>query len=208
MIYTFLALLAAYLIGSIPTGYVFGRVLKGIDIRKYGSGNVGATNVFRSVGKTAGIAVLILDFLKGLVAVTILPLGFLKIFPAMTEGGISFYIFMGAAAIAGHIWTCFLRFRGGKGIATTFGVMAGLFPVIFAGCLVVWVIFFSIWKYVSLASIAACISLPILALATGEDIRIALFTSVLCIVGVYAHRSNIKRLIQGTESKLVKVKKS
>ncbi|MFC1570330.1 glycerol-3-phosphate 1-O-acyltransferase PlsY [Candidatus Omnitrophota bacterium] len=208
MIYTFIALLTAYLIGSIPTGYIFGKVLKGIDVRKHGSGNVGATNVFRSVGKTAGIVVLVLDFLKGFVAVVFLPRVLFRVFPGMTEGDVSLYIIMGAAAIAGHIWTCFLRFKGGKGVATTFGVMAGLFPIIFVGCLAVWVIFFSIWKYVSLASIAACISLPLLALATGEDIRIVLFTAVLCMVGVYVHRSNIKRLIQGTESKIVKVKKS
>ena len=208
MIYIFIGSLIAYLIGSIPTGYIFGKVLKGIDIRKHGSGNVGATNVFRTVGKSAGVAVLVLDFFKGFIAVTILPAGLAKIFPEVPIADSSLYILMGSAVIAGHIWTCFLKFKGGKGVATTAGVMAGLFPVIFLSGLVIWVIVFAVTKYVSLASLAAAVSLPAFALITGKDIKIILFTSVLCMVGIYSHRSNIKRLIQGTENKIVKVKKS
>lgn len=198
----------AYLIGSIPTGYIIGRVLKGIDIRKHGSGNVGATNVFRTVGKVPGVIVLILDFLKGFIAVAVLPAAIARVFPDTPMGDSTLYISMGSAAIAGHIWTCFLKFKGGKGVATTAGVMAALFPVIFISGLVIWVIVFVVSKYVSLASIAAAIALPALAIITGKDIKIIIFAAVLCMVGIYSHRSNIKRLIQGTENKIVKAKKS
>jgi glycerol-3-phosphate acyltransferase PlsY len=204
MIYAVLAVVIAYLIGSIPTAYIFGKVLKGFDIRQHGSGNVGATNVFRTIGKIPGIIVLVIDFLKGAVVVTLLPLALKKLFPGTSIPYEDIYIFLGAAAIAGHIWTVFLRFKGGKGVATTAGVMVGLFPVIFLIGLVVWVVVFAIWKYVSLASIAAAVSLPILAVLTGKDLKIVLFMAILCMVGIYGHRDNIKRLIQGKENKIVK----
>jgi glycerol-3-phosphate acyltransferase PlsY len=204
MVFTLTGILIAYIIGSMPTGYIFGKVLKGIDIREHGSGNVGATNVFRTVGKIPGIIVLVIDYLKGLAAVTVVPMLIIKIFPDAPLPGEKFYIFMGAAAIAGHIWTCFLKFKGGKGVATTAGVMSGLFPWIFLSGLVIWAIVFSISKYVSLASIAAAVSLPVLAVISGKDWTVVVFTGVLCMVGVYSHRSNIRRLIQGTESKIIK----
>lgn len=208
MVYVILSVLLAYLLGSIPTAYIFGKVLKGIDIREYGSGNVGATNVFRSVGKIPGIIVLVLDLVKGLVAVTLIPYLVRMVYQEPAAYGSVYLISLGAAVIAGHIWTCFLRFRGGKGVATTAGVMIGLYPVAFGIALVVWVIFILIWKYVSLASIAAAVSLPIIALIRGEDMATIVFFSILAILGTYSHRSNIKRLIQGTESKIVKVKNS
>ncbi len=198
------SVMAAYLLGSMPTAYIFGKVLKGIDVRDYGSGNVGATNVFRTVGKVPGIIVMVIDLLKGYLAVTLLPYLVMKCFvkaPAFDDMG---YIMLGAAVISGHIWTCFLRFKGGKGVATTAGVMAGLFPVIFLCGLVVWIITFSIWKYVSLASITAAAFLPILALVFDKGLPVILFCSVLCLVGVIAHKANIKRLIQGTEKRIVK----
>lgn len=204
MIFVAAAVLAAYFIGAIPTAYIFGKILKGIDVREYGSGNVGATNVFRTVGKGPGIAVLVLDFLKGIFAVTVIPAVLQKVgFDVRTDG--SFVILMlGAAAIAGHIWTVFLKFKGGKGVATTAGVMAGLSPVLFLSCFGVWVIIFAIWRYVSLASIAAAAALPVFAVLTGQGIGIILFCAVLCMVGVYSHKSNIKRLLQGQEKKIIK----
>ena len=208
MFYVTGSVLLAYLIGSIPTGYIFGKVLKGIDIREYGSGNVGATNVFRSVGKVPGIIVLVLDLVKGLVAVTLIPYLVRLVFTEPAVYGSVYLISLGAAAIVGHIWTCFLRFRGGKGVATTAGVMIGLYPVVFFIGLAVWVIFVLIWKYVSLASIAAAVSLPVIALIMGKDIATIVFFSILAILGTYSHRANIKRLLQGTESKIVKVKNS
>ncbi|MFH1799071.1 MAG: glycerol-3-phosphate 1-O-acyltransferase PlsY [Candidatus Omnitrophota bacterium] len=201
MIHSFLLVFTAYILGSIPTAYIFGKVLKGIDIRKVGSGNVGATNAARSIGKKAGIVVLIIDFLKGLAAITVIPMAFQWIFPNVSlPDNIS--IFLAVAVISGHIWTVFLKFKGGKGVATTAGVMTGLAPGIFLGALAVWVIVFSVRRYVSLASILAAVTLPILSALTGKAIEFTLFCAVLCLIGVYSHRSNIKRLIQGTEKKL------
>jgi len=208
MIYVALAIILSYLLGSIPTAYIFGKVLKKIDIRKYGSGNVGATNVFRVVGKLPGIIVLILDFLKGMVAVTIIPNILKEFMPDLSPVYGYIYIILGAAVIAGHIWTCFLGFKGGKGVATTGGVMAGVAPVVLLLALLVWIIVFSIWKYVSLASIFAAISLPIFALILGKNLDFLLFCSILCLVGVVSHRGNIKRLIQGNEKRLVRAKNS
>jgi glycerol-3-phosphate acyltransferase PlsY len=202
MILVVLSALVAYLLGSFPTGYVFGRVLKNIDIREYGSGNVGATNVFRAVGKVPGIIVLVIDFLKGFIAVTVIPLGIKGLYPDIPLPPY-IYMLLGASAIAGHIWTVFLKFKGGKGVATTAGVMAGLSPFLLAGCLVVWVIVFAVWKYVSLASIIAATALPVLAVLAGKDLTFIIFCAILCIVGVYSHRSNIKRLISGEEKKIV-----
>lgn len=195
-------LIAAYFLGSIPTAYVFGKLLKKIDIREYGSGNVGATNVFRTVGKIPGIIVLLLDFLKGLAAVTLIPIILAKISPTVTEYSF-LYIFLGAAVIAGHVWTAFLRFKGGKGVATTAGVMAGLSPWLLLASFIVWVIVFSVTKYVSLASIIAATSLPIFAVIAGENFYFIVFCAVLCIVGVFGHRSNIRRLILGEEKKIL-----
>lgn len=203
-----LSIAAGYLLGSIPTAYIFGKLIKGIDVRNHGSGNVGATNVVRTVGLIPGIAVFILDMLKGLAAATILP-RYIQDFLAFGEpvNGLVF-ILAGTAAIGGHIFPVFLRFKGGKGVSTTAGVVAGIAPVILAICLGVWAIVFSIWKYVSLASIAAAIVLPILAVAFGKGIDIVIFTAAVSMLGIFSHRSNIKRLIQGTETSIVKSKKS
>ncbi|MGB2661689.1 MAG: glycerol-3-phosphate 1-O-acyltransferase PlsY [Candidatus Omnitrophota bacterium] len=202
MILVFLSILLAYLVGSIPTAYIFGRILKGIDIRDYGSGNVGATNVFRTVGKTPGIIVLVIDFLKGFLVVTVIPVGLKAVAPDLLMPAYAL-ILMGAAVIAGHIWTVFLGFKGGKGVATTAGVVAGLSPLIFAGCLVIWAVVFAIWKYVSLASIVAATSLPAFAVISGKDLTFVIFCAVLCFVGIYGHRDNIKRLIRGKEKKIL-----
>ena len=118
------------------------------------------------------------------------------------------YIIFGGASIAGHIWTIFLKFKGGKGVSTTAGVMAGMAPGIFLVGMVLWIVVFAVWKYVSLASLVAAISLPILAVLTGKNLTFVIFCAVLCMVGVYSHRANIKRLIQGTETSIVKAKNS
>jgi glycerol-3-phosphate acyltransferase PlsY len=202
MILIILSIIAAYLLGGFPTAYVFGKVLKNIDIREYGSGNVGATNVFRTVGRIPGIIVLVIDFLKGVLAVVIIPAILMRLMPDELLPAYV-YIFLGAAVIAGHIWTPFLKFKGGKGVATTAGVMAALAPLLMAGCLVVWIVVFAIWRYVSLASIIAATALPVLAVFSGKSLSLIIFCSLLCIIGIYSHRSNIKRLIRGKEKKLV-----
>lgn len=203
MIYIFAGILCAYIIGSFPTAFVFCKIFKGMDIRQHGSGNVGATNVFRAAGKGLGAAVFAVDFAKGLIAVTLIPIAVHKVFPAARAWGDSAYLLLGAAAIAGHIWTVFLNFKGGKGVATTGGVMAGLAPLLMLGGLFVWGIVFYFSRYVSLASIAAAISLPAFSLLLGRDVYFTMFSSVLCFVGIYAHRSNIKRLMNGTEKKIL-----
>jgi glycerol-3-phosphate acyltransferase PlsY len=207
MFYLLSCVIISYLLGSIPTAYIFARAVMGIDIRVHGSGNVGATNVARVMGKRAGMAVFALDLLKGMLSVTVIP-AFLAGTFSVSQPPDLVYILSGMAAIVGHIWTVFLKFKGGKGVSTTAGVIAGIHPFIMLGCLAVWVIIFAIWKYVSLASIAAAIALPVLAVIVVKDTAFVVFCGVICLLGVYAHRSNIKRLIQGKETKIVKSKKS
>ncbi len=204
MIYIIPAIILAYLLGSIPTAYIFGKVLKGIDIRRHGSGNVGATNVFRTVGKVEGIIVLVIDFLKGLIAVTLIPFYLAKFLPEpLAYYHFNILIFLGAAAVCGHIWTVFLGFKGGKGVATMAGVVAGLSLAVLFACLGVWMLVFAIWRYVSLASIVVAVILPIFAIAFGSDLYFLIFCAIFSIIGIYRHRENIKRLIQGTEKKLL-----
>lgn len=203
MIYILAGAVVAYLIGSFPTAFVLCRLFKGIDIREHGSGNVGATNVFRTAGKGLGAVVFVIDFLKGTIAVTLIPFVIHKLFPAARPWGESAFLILGAAAISGHIWTIFLKFKGGKGVATTAGVMGGLAPFIFFGGLAIWAGVFYFSRYVSLASIAAAAALPILSLITGKDIYFTLFAVILCVVGIYSHRANIKRLMNGTEKKIL-----
>lgn len=208
MISMILSVITAYLVGSIPVAYIFGKVFRGIDIREHGSGNVGATNIARVMGKKTGIIVFVLDLSKGLVAVTLIPMFFHGIFVSSGEPSELMLVLSGGASIIGHMWTIFLKFKGGKGVSTTAGVMAGLHPTILVGGLIVWIAVFAVWKYVSLASISAAVALPILAVITGKDLVFVAFCGIICILGVYGHRSNIKRLLQGSETRIVKVKKS
>jgi len=204
MVFIIIAILIAYLLGSIPTAYIFGKLVKGVDIRDFGSGNVGATNVFRSIGKIPGLIVFVLDFLKGFLVIVLIPMALKEYFAVdLADKSFLYTIMLGVAVIAGHIWTIFLGFKGGKGVATTAGVMTGLSPEIFISCFIVWVIVVVIWRYVSLASIIAATCLPIFALIFGKRIEFTIFCAVLSFVGVYGHKSNIKRLLQGTEKKIV-----
>ena len=196
----FIGFVSAYLIGSIPTAYIFGKVLKGIDIRQYGSGNVGATNVFRVIGKTPGIIALIIDALKGFICVTYVASFFLYIVPVVRPE--LYKILIGLFSIAGHNWTVFLKFKGGKGVATSAGVAIGLIPKIFWLGFLVWLVVFFVTGFVSLSSIIAVISVPILTLAFGQPGEIVVFMCLLCLVIVYKHRSNIKRLHNGEEKRI------
>ena len=196
----FLGILSAYLIGSIPTAYVFGRVLKGIDIRQFGSGNIGATNAFRAIGRLPALIVLAIDILKGFVCVTYIASFFLFIAPVARPE--LYNVLTGLAVIAGHNWTIFLKFKGGKGVATSAGVVIGLTPGIFWLGFLVWIIVFSITGYISLASIIASISVPLFTLVFGELTEIVIFMSLLCLILVYKHRPNIKRLAKGEEKRI------
>lgn len=194
-----LVALAAYLLGSIPTGYLVARA-RGVDIRAVGSGNIGATNVFRVLGRGPGVFVLGVDALKGYAAC--------RLFGALAAawfGGQSatakefFPIVAGLSAILGHNYTCWLGFKGGKGIATSAGVLLALFPKAFGVVLVVWALVFAVGRYVSLASIAAAVALPIAVGLFGygaERLTVALLMSGLAI---YKHKPNIQRLLAGTE---------
>jgi acyl phosphate:glycerol-3-phosphate acyltransferase len=204
--------LAAYLLGSIPTGYLVGRA-KGVDVRKAGSGNIGATNVFRLLGKPAGVLVLVADGMKGWLAVSMAPLLAYRLFEASTPLDASAHEYLeliaGALVILGHNYTCWLKFKGGKGIATTAGVLAALVPLTFAACLLTWIVFCLLTRYVSVASIMAAVALPVSTCVVyhfthNEDygLRMIILAAVLAALAIYKHKGNLERLMNGTESKI------
>jgi glycerol-3-phosphate acyltransferase PlsY len=191
----------AYLLGSIPTGYLAGRC-RGIDVRTVGSGNIGATNVFRTLGKTAGVIVLALDAFKGFAACRFVP----PLFNGVPQENLQ--IAAGFAAILGHNYTCWLRFKGGKGIATSAGVLLGWMPLSLAIVLGLWLIVFSLSRYVSLASITAAIALPFAAWATDGRYHMVGIATVVGALAVYKHRANMRRLLDGTEHRFGRKKDS
>jgi acyl phosphate:glycerol-3-phosphate acyltransferase len=190
--------MAAYLLGSIPTGYLAGRA-KGIDIRAVGSGNMGAANVFRTLGKTAGVIVLIVDGLKGYAACTWLCDGILALLGVSTTDTELYRILAGIAAVLGHNFTCWLKFKGGKGIATSAGVFFALAPLALGIALGVWIIVFALSRYVSVASIAAAVALPAAVWLTPHSLTLRIVTSALGLLAIAKHKSNIERLFNGTE---------
>ncbi|MDD5281706.1 MAG: glycerol-3-phosphate 1-O-acyltransferase PlsY [Candidatus Omnitrophica bacterium] len=206
MLWIIAALVASYLLGSIPTAYLFGRILKGIDIRKVGSGNVGATNAMRALGRGPGITVLLLDILKGFIVVVFLGDYFVN--KQIFTQEYNLRIIMGLCSICGHNWTIFLRFKGGKGIATTFGVLLGLalrlpgLGVVIGVLVLIWLIVFMTWRIVSLASIMAAIIFPILILFLKLPAILVIVSFILCIFVIIRHRSNLSRIIRGKEPRL------
>ncbi len=205
MLWIIPAIIISYLVGSIPTAYLFGRFLKGIDIRKFGSGNVGATNALRVLGKGPGITVLLLDMAKGAIAVLFLP----DIFAprtGMTDTAIS--VILGLACILGHNWTVFLKFRGGKGVATTFGVLLGLafkiegLRLIFALVILTWAFVFTITRMVSLASILSAVAIPVYMFIFKEPLTLILAGVLLAIFIILRHRGNLRRVFQGKEPRI------
>ena len=193
------AIIAAYLIGSIPTSYLIGKAM-GIDVRKEGSGNVGATNVLRAVGKLPALITLIIDILKGVASVTLLAYVFFS--KDLTVSFDHFRVLLGLSAIVGHNWTIFLKFKGGKGVATSCGVMAVLLPAPMAIAVVVFIATLLITRYVSLGSILLSLTVPISAAIIGKDIELVILAVIACILISYRHKANIKRLLMGTENKL------
>jgi len=200
----------AYLLGGIPFGLLIAR-LKGIDIREHGSGNIGATNVLRTCGKPLGIAVFILDVLKGLVPSMVFPCFFhAQLVQVQPETAA---VIFGLAAILGHMFSPYLRLKGGKGVATSAGVVLGVAPVETVCVIAVWVGVTFTFGYVSLGSIIAAGALPILIVLTGlfhpfglrtEGVPRTVFCFA-CLVGsliIYRHKSNIRHLIAGTENKI------
>ena len=196
---------AAYLLGSIPTGFLVAKA-KGMDIRKTGSGNIGATNAMRVLGKPAGILVLLADAAKGYAAVFVLPLVGVNLFDATHTTDAELFrscVIAGICAVLGHNYTCWLKFKGGKGIATTAGVYLALAPWAVLVGLVVFILAVLLTKYVSVGSIAAAIALPVTVwIMTPQNLFLGIVTTALGALAVYKHKSNLQRLMAGTENRL------
>lgn len=188
----FLLLVVSYLLGSIPSGYFISKKLKRIDIRQYGSGNPGAANVYRTVGRWAGWLTLLLDAAKGYAAIAL----------AMHFYPQNYWLTVGCAmlAIFGHMWTIFLNFKGGKGVATSAGIFAAMLPFPTAIAFAVFVIFVAVSKHISVGSIASSIILPILSFAVpGHPMPYSLMALFIAVVVLYKHIPNIKRLMSKKE---------
>jgi glycerol-3-phosphate acyltransferase PlsY len=193
----------AYLLGSIPTGYLVARA-KGIDIRTVGSGNMGATNVFRVLGKTAGAIVLIIDGLKGYAACAWLAGFWANQFSMPAAQWECFRILAGVAAVLGHNYTCWLKFKGGKGVATSAGVFFALAPLAAGVALAAWIFVFALSRYASVASIVAAIALSGAVWLTENNLILKLVTTALGLLAIIKHKENIKRLLNGTERRFGK----
>ena len=219
MIFSYLlTALSAYLLGSIPFGYLAAKA-KGIDIRSAGSGNIGATNAMRVLGKPAGIFVLVMDALKGYLACAAFPS---KVFNflaphfsglptdfqhAPAEVQTHLFVVAGIFAVLGHNYTCWLKFKGGKGIATTGGVYLALAPWALLVALIVFILAIWLTKYVSIGSISAAVALPATVwVLPPHNLLLSIVTTALGALAIYKHKSNLQRLMAGTENRLGKKK--
>jgi glycerol-3-phosphate acyltransferase PlsY len=202
-----LAALVAYLLGAIPFGYAISRA-KGIDIRQKGSGNIGATNVFRCVGKPWGILTFVCDFLKGFLPVLLFPLLARRFGSTLDSGILS--VTCAFFAVAGHNWPVYLGFKGGKGVATSAGVLLGIaWQAVLIG-LAVWGVVFLLSRYVSVASIVTAIVIVAVSwpLYVKGGLLIPIALTALSVVIVWRHKSNIQRLLKGTENRFEFKKKA
>jgi glycerol-3-phosphate acyltransferase PlsY len=193
--------LGAYLLGSIPAGFLVAKA-KGIDIRSVGSGNIGATNAMRVLGKPAGIFVLVMDALKGFASVAWLPILILKISGVSTIDLETLKILAGIFAVLGHNYTCWLKFKGGKGVATSAGVFLALAPLAVGIAFTVFILTVLLTRYVSVGSIAAAIALPVAVWFTQENLFLKIVTIALGALAIYKHKGNLQRLRAGTENRL------
>lgn len=186
-----LLIIAAYLLGSIPTGLLLAKAA-GVDIRSSGSGNIGATNVYRTLGRTVGVLTLVGDCLKGIVpVVAAASLG-------MNDNWIAA---VGLAAFLGHVYTVFLRFKGGKGVATALGVFLAVAPAAVGAALLVFVAVVWKWRYISLGSISAALAMPGMVAVFDGRPPVVIMSVIIALMVVWKHRENINRLKEGTESK-------
>ncbi|GFE56185.1 glycerol-3-phosphate 1-O-acyltransferase PlsY [Geobacter sp. AOG1] len=192
MLKDILLIIGAYLVGSVPTGLLLARAFGGVDIRTTGSGNIGATNVYRTLGKKVGIMTLAGDCLKGVIPVVI----------AKQLGlPVEWVAAVGAAAFLGHVYTIFLGFKGGKGVATALGVFLAMAPLAVLCALAVFIAVLLKWRYVSLASISAAAAMPVGIILLGSPLPVVAMTLLIAVLVIYKHRENIDRLRSGTESK-------
>lgn len=185
--------LAAYLLGSVPTGLWVVRAVRGVDVRKLGSGNIGTTNVYRVAGPWVGAVVLLLDAAKG--ALPVLACRALGV-------GAGWTVAAGLSSVAGHNWSVFLGFRGGKGVATSLGALAALSPAAAGVAAGVWVLVVVVSRYASVGSLLAMLSVPVTMLAGGEPGTHVAFGAALAALSLWRHRSNLRRLREGTELKI------
>lgn len=190
---TVLAVIVSYLIGSIPFGYLLAKI-KGVDIMERGSGNIGATNVWRNLGPVPGLVVLLLDMGKGAAAVLV----------GRNLGGPETELLAAMAVLSGHSWSVFLRFKGGKMIATGGGVVLAIHPVLVLVAFVVWVTTVALSRYVSLGSMLGAVSVPVTMVIMKMSAWHIAFGVIMAMLAIYKHRSNIGRILDGTESKVTK----
>jgi glycerol-3-phosphate acyltransferase PlsY len=209
-IYSVSALLFAYLFGSIPTAVWIGQAFYGIDVREYGSGNAGATNTFRVLGKKAGIAVMLLDIFKGYTATNLAYfIGLSVTGPQNSVQFVNYQLALGITAVMGHLFPVFAGFRGGKGIATLFGMILAVQSQAAMLCVLTFVVVLLISKYVSLSSILAGFSFPLSVIFIFQSpIRsVVLYGMSICVLILVTHQKNIERLLKGKESKVNLFKK-
>ena len=189
-----LALLASYLLGAIPTSYLAGKFFRGIDLRQHGSGNLGATNLYRTLGAKFAVPVALFDMAKGAVPVLVIA--------PLVSSSRYFAVLCGIMAVLGHVFSVFVQFRGGKGVATASGVMLGLTPWAVLVALAVWLIVLRLSGYVSLGSMVGAIVLPVAAWFLHPLQRDIIWIQVLVALAIiWLHRANIKRLLAGTENR-------
>lgn len=198
----FFIFIGAYLIGSVPTAIIAGKWIRGIDIREHGSGNAGATNAMRVLGPKIGLTVLLIDALKGIAAVSLALL--IRDAFASEVVFVIFQLALGAAAIIGHVLPILASFKGGKGVATLVGIIIVMFPEVFLICLGIFLLVFLTSKYVSLASITAGVSLPVVALLVQDDILMPklFFAIAVALFVPITHKNNIRRLLRGEENRI------
>ncbi len=204
----------AYLVGSIPTGIIFGKIVKGIDIREHGSGNAGGTNVFRLLGWKYGVMTIVLDATKGAIAVLLIARLYLGSFPFPNYTPFDDFtliqIIAGIVAVLGHIWTVFAGFRGGKGIATALGFLITIITVDMLLALAVFAVVVIVSRYISLGSLSAAFSIPVIMVIRENvfNAHITGYTTVLpfvvfmALLVLYTHRANVVRLMKGNERKI------
>lgn len=202
---TLLFILLAYLLGSIPTAVWVGKSWYAIDVREHGSKNAGATNTFRVLGKKPGIIVLIIDIIKGAIA-SLLPFYF---FTGTSDQVVNLQIITSIVAVVGHVFPCFANFKGGKGVATSLGVIIGLHPAAAGICMAVFLLVFLTSHYVSLGAMVGAITFPlsIVFIFHTHSFWLIVFAHVLAFLVILAHRKNIQRLLKGEESKMRVFKK-
>ena len=195
-------ILIAYLIGSIPTALIISKRFFGVDIRDYGSGNMGASNTFRVLGSRYGTMVMILDMLKGITAVMLY--NFLPYYFHNEIERTNFMIGLGLSAVLGHIFPIFAGFRGGKGVATLFGMILAVQPVIAVSCVGVFILVLYLTRYVSLSSILAALCLPICVLWiwNEHEVMYRVFALLVAALVIFTHQKNIGRILRGVESRI------